>query len=216
MKQTLPVLWLIAALALISSSCSPYSSVEGAEVVYLFRDGFTDTSGGWESGETEDGSTGYYNGAYRIFVNQPDYYLWSNPRDLIFIDVRIEVDATKMAGPDINDIGVICRYQNPSNFYFFSISSDGYYAINKFIDGKEEWIGMEAPIMDNVTIRTGTATNHLRADCIQQKLSFYVNGIHLIDVIDSDLSQGNVGLIAGTWDTPGTDVLFDNFLVIQP
>ena len=216
MNQKLSILWVVAALALVLSSCSPYSSVEGAEVVYLFRDGFTDTSGGWESGETEEGSTGYYNGAYRIFVNRPDYYLWSNPRDLIFIDVRIEVDATKMAGPEINDIGVICRYKDPENFYFFSISSDGYYGVSKIINGQEQWIGMEEPQLDNVTIRTGTATNHLRADCIQQKLSFYVNGKHLIDVNDSDLSQGNVGLIAGTWDSPGTDVLFDNFLVIQP
>jgi hypothetical protein len=60
------------------------------------------------------------------------------------------------------------------------------------------------------------ATNHIRADCIQDKLSLYVNGVHLIDVIDGDLLEGNVGLIAGTWDTPGTDILFDNFLVIQP
>jgi hypothetical protein len=216
MIRQLSALGVIAALTLLISSCSPYSSVEGAEVVYLFRDGFTDTDGGWETVENEFGSTGYYNGAYRIFINQPDYYLWSNPRDQVFIDVRIEVDATKMAGPDTNDIGVICRYKDPGNFYVFSISSDGYYGVSKFINGEEQWIGMEAPQLDNVTIRTGTATNHIRADCIQQKLSLHVNGKHLIDVIDGDLSQGNVGLIAGTWDTPGTDVLFDNFLVIQP
>lgn len=216
MNQKLPGLCLVAALALAISSCSPFSSVEGAEVIYLFRDGFTDTSAGWESADTEDGSTGYYNGAYRIFVNRPDYYLWSNPRDLVFVDVRIEVDATKMAGPDINDIGVICRYKDPGNFYFFFISSDGYYGVSKFINGVEQWIGMQEPQLDSETIHTGTATNHIRADCIQQKLSLYVNGKHLVDVIDGDLSQGNIGLIAGTWDTPGTDVLFDNFLVIQP
>jgi hypothetical protein len=88
MIRHLSVVWVVAALALLISSCSPYSSVEGAEVVYLFRDGFTDTAGGWEIVDNEFGSTGYYNGAYRIFINQPDYYLWSNPRDLIFIDVR--------------------------------------------------------------------------------------------------------------------------------
>jgi hypothetical protein len=128
----------------------------------------------------------------------------------------IEVDATKMAGPDTNDIGVVCRYKDPGNFYVFSISSDGYYGVSKFIDGEEQWIGMEAPQLDNITIRTGTATNHIRADCIHQRLSLYVNGKNLINVTDGDLPQGNVGLIAGTWDTPGTDVLFDNFLVIQP
>jgi hypothetical protein len=185
-------------------------------VVILFRESFADTSGGWDSIESDEGSTGYYNGAYRIRVNQTDYYLWSNPQDLTFMDVRIEVDAVKMAGPDLNDIGVICRYKDPGNFYFFSVSSDGYYGVSKFINGEEQWIGMEYPQQDKDTIQTGMATNHIRADCIQDKLSLYVNGVHLIDVIDGDLLEGNVGLIAGTWDTPGTDILFDNFLVIQP
>lgn len=216
MNLNLYALWgVVAAFSLILSSCSP-TSVEGADVVFLFRDGFTDTSGGWESAETEDGSTGYYNGAYRIFVNRIDYYLWSTPKDLSFMDVRIEVDATKMAGPEFNDIGVICRYKDPGNFYYFSISSDGYYGVSKFINGNEQWIGMDKPQLNKEIIRTGTATNHIRADCIQEKLSLYVNGTHLIDVIDSDLIEGNVGLLAGTWDIAGTDILFDNFLVIKP
>jgi hypothetical protein len=216
MNQKLSALWVVAVFAYLVSSCSPYSSVEGADVVILFRESFADTSGGWDSIESDAGSTGYYNGAYRIRVNQIDYYLWSNPEDLTFMDVRIEVDAVKMAGPDLNDIGVICRYKDPSNFYFFSVSSDGYYRVSKFIDGEEQFIGMEYPQQDQETIQTGMATNHIRADCIQDKLSLYVNGVHLINVIDGDLLEGNVGLIAGTWDIPGTDILFDNFLVIQP
>jgi hypothetical protein len=216
MNQKLSALWVVAVFATLLSSCSPYSSVEGADVVILFRESFADTSAGWDSIESDEGSTGYYNGAYRIRVNQTDYYLWSNPQDLTFMDVRIEVDAVKMAGPDLNDIGVICRYKDPSNFYFFSVSSDGYYGVSKFINGQEQWIGMEYPQQDKETIQTGMATNHIRADCIQDKLSLYVNGVHLIDVIDGDLLEGNVGLIAGTWDIPGTDILFDNFLVIQP
>jgi hypothetical protein len=77
------------------------------------------------------------------------------PQDLTFMDVRIEVDAVKMAGPDLNDIGVICRYKDPSNFYFFSVSSDGYYGVSKVINGQEQWIGMEYPQQDKDTIQTG-------------------------------------------------------------
>ena len=166
--------------------------------------------------DTDDGITDYFDEGYRIFVNRADYYLWSNPKDQSFTDVRIEVDASKISGPDFNEIGVICRYTDSKNFYFFAISSDGYYRVSKFIDGNEQWIGMDQPQLDDVNIRTGAATNHLQTVCNQQKLSLSVNGKHLIEVTDADLSEGNVGLIAGTCDNPGTDILFYNFKVLKP
>ena len=166
--------------------------------------------------DTDDGITDYFDEGYRIFVNRADYYLWSNPKDQSFTDVRIEVDASKISGPDFNEIGVICRYTDSKNFYFFAISSDGYYRVSKFIDGNEQWIGMDQPQFDDANIHTGAATNHIQTVCNQQKLSLSVNGKHLIEVTDADLSEGNVGLIAGTWDNPGTDILFDNFKVLKP
>jgi hypothetical protein len=33
---------------------------------------------------------------------------------------------------------------------------------------------------------------------------------------DSTLTSGDVGLMAGTFSNPGTDILFDNFVVRQP
>jgi hypothetical protein len=35
-------------------------------------------------------------------------------------------------------------------------------------------------------------------------------------VEDKDLQAGDVGLLAGAFDEPGMDVLFQNFVVIQP
>jgi hypothetical protein len=43
-----------------------------------------------------------------------------------------------------------------------------------------------------------------------------VNGIQLFEVTDSDFSSGDVGVIAGAYDTPGVEILFDNFAVLKP
>jgi hypothetical protein len=43
-----------------------------------------------------------------------------------------------------------------------------------------------------------------------------VNGQILADVKDSDLSDGDIGLIASTFDESGVDILFDNFVVTRP
>jgi hypothetical protein len=33
---------------------------------------------------------------------------------------------------------------------------------------------------------------------------------------DPDFPEGDVGLLAGTFTQPGVDVIFDNFVVLQP
>ena len=58
--------------------------------------------------------------------------------------------------------------------------------------------------------------NHLRADCVGEQLTFYVNFTEVASVTDSDLPSGDVGVLAGSFSEPGVDVLFDQFVVIQP
>ncbi len=65
-------------------------------------------------------------------------------------------------------------------------------------------------------INQGTGTNVIQADCEGENLTLSVNGTVLADVTDNRFSSGDVGLIAGTFDEPGTDILFDNFFVRQP
>jgi hypothetical protein len=65
-------------------------------------------------------------------------------------------------------------------------------------------------------IRLGTALNRLRADCVADRLTLYVNGEKLVEVQDTEFASGDVGLIAGTYQSAGTDIRFDNFIVYQP
>lgn len=180
----------------------------------LFRDNFEDPTSGWMQGEDESGKTEYVDGSFRIFVNSEATWKVSIPR-LYFTDMIIEVDATKISGPDDNDFGVICRYQDENNFYFFEISSDGYYSIGKYKDNQHQLIGMQQ-MQTSDSIYQGQATNRIQATCEQSFLSLSVNGQSLITVEDSDFSAGDVGLIAGTFGTPGTEILFDNFIVYKP
>jgi len=180
----------------------------------LFQDDFSNSSSGWDRVNLEDGATDYANGIYRMFVSDSDTDIWANP-GLNFTDVQIEVDATKIGGDDNNDFGIICRYTDTENFYFLIISSDGYYGIGKVIDGEQGLIGSESMPPSEV-ISKGNAENHLRADCVGNTLSLYVNGEQLASYDDPDLTSGDVGLIAGTFEVPGTEIHFDNFMVLKP
>ena len=65
-------------------------------------------------------------------------------------------------------------------------------------------------------IAQGAATNQIRFDCVGSTLTLYINGTQVDQQFDEDYVAGNVGLIAGTYDEAGTDILFDNFVVYQP
>lgn len=213
----LKIILPLAALLLAALACQVFSeggSDPSQPGKTLFEDDFSDPTSGWNRVTTNKGQTDYADGVYRIFVNDSNLDIWSKPgRD--FQDVRIEVDVLKVGGERDNRFGIICRAVASDRFYTFVISSDGYYGIGKISGQEYRLIGMEA-LQPSGAIRLGSALNHLRADCIGDTLTLYVNDQKLAEVRDGELASGDAGLIAGTYETPGTDIRFDNFVVYQP
>ncbi len=215
MKNVHRLFSMVTILALLTLACSvDFIGGEALPESVLFQDDFSSTGSGWDRDDFEEGYTDYEDGKYRILVKLDDQSVWANP-GLHFTDVIIQVEATKAGGPDDNDFGVICRYVDVENFYYFIITSDGYYGIIKVQDGYWEYLVNDSLIYSEA-INQGGASNTLRADCVGDTLTLYVNGIFMDEAYDSDYTSGDVGLIAGTYDEPGTDILFDNFSVMEP
>ncbi len=183
----------------------------------LFKDDFSDSGSGWSVEQTDNGTTSYENGGYRIHVITPNYDKWGNPEKSFQSDVRIEVDATETAGPNDIDMGILCRYQDTDNFYQLIITVDGYAGIIKNVGGNTSIISSADGKLQPVKgINSGSSSNHIRADCIGDTLTLYANGDQVATATDSSLTGGDVGLIAGNYDTGGADVLFNNFFVYKP
>jgi hypothetical protein len=183
----------------------------------LFEDDFSDDTKGWEDITDDYGTTGISDGAYLISVADSMSYLIADPDEGgSYADVSIEVDI--LASDETpHDMGVICRYQDDDNFYYLIIASDGYYAIGKFQDGEDTLVELdEMPADENGVILNGSAANHMRADCIGDTLTLYANGTKLLEVQDTNFTEGSVGLIAGSYDDAPVNVLFDNFVVRIP
>jgi hypothetical protein len=228
--SALLVLLLITACSL-GSLGSNGNQISGATAMppvpaagsILFQDSFDNPSSGWE--RISDPNTGimdYNEGVYRIFVSAPLLDMFATP-GLIRQDTRIEVDAVKLGGPDENRGGIICRMStltdDVTSYYFFVITNNGYYGVGRSIKSSEKTESAllgQSDFVQSSAIKTGLAINHLRADCIGSTLSFYVNGFLVSQVNDTTLADGEVGVLAGTFDQPGVDMVFDNFLVIQP
>ncbi len=203
----------VAPLFLVLGACQAIGpQVDPGQVI--FQDDFSRTASGWDRYHDTTYLSDYIEGAYRINVLEPNTDAWANP-NLSLTDVRIEVDVTKVGGPDNNVFGVLCRYQDSRNFYFFLVSSDGYAGIGVYKDGRRRLLTDDS-LLPSELVNQGESSNHLRADCIGYRLLLFVNGRPVAEAQAAEWQNGDVGLLAGTYELPGTDVLFDNFSVLRP
>jgi hypothetical protein len=213
-------LCLMLCLSILITGCKGSSGdIHSVEQVVksgdmLYQDDFSSVPSGWGTWDRDGAVVTYEQGGLRILVNQADYDFWS-VAGKHFQDAVIEVDARRIAGPEDNDYGVICRYQDAKNFYMFLVSSDGYYGIGKVKNDQHSLIGIEQ-LQYTELIRPEQVDTRLRVDCVGDTLILYIDGEKLLEVRDSDFSSGDVGVLAGAYSTPGVDILFDNFEVRQP
>jgi hypothetical protein len=181
----------------------------------LFQDDFSNSTSGWPTASDAQKSANYSaDGKYTITVVEVNQDVWAHPGQS-FSDVSVEVDAAKSSGPDNNGFGVVCRFKDNDNFYYFQVSSDGYQVIGKYENGENKYLSAEK-MQPTDALNAGDATNHVRGDCVGTTLTLYANGQQLSSVTDTSLTIGDVGVIVGTFDEPSVSVTFDNFVVYQP
>ena len=210
---------LTMLILFFASACSldiflPFGEQNYGSGDLMFSDDFSDSNSGWDVHYEEGSMIAYQEGGLRFYINKPNYDYFSMPGKM-FDDVHIEVDATKLDGPEDNDFGVICRFKDDNNFYAFLIGSDGYSGILKVINGNYIMLSGDG-MQYSPSIISGRNVNQITAVCHGNTLVLSVNQQQLYEVNDIDLDSGDIGLIAGTRDVPGVDVFFDNFVVYMP
>jgi hypothetical protein len=206
---------LLAFFILILSACrsSLITDMVTQPGDRLFWDDFSDSSGNWSQVSGPDGSSGILQGAYQFQVLSAHYEILATPGHT-FRDVQVEADAARLAGPAKNLFGLVCRAGSSENFYFFAISSDGYFGLAKVKHTQATLLG-QAMMKYSPAILQGNP-NHLRLDCIGDTLKGIVNGQVIASGVDADFSSGEVGLLAGALDEAGVGVSFDNLVVYKP
>jgi hypothetical protein len=202
----------LAALGVLASGCS--AVIPSAPGAVLFQDDFSRSSTGWDTFEEPGYRADYVDGALRVRVEAENSLAWSTP-NFELGDVRLEVDTTALSGPADNAFGLVCRFRDPGNFTFLLISSDGYSGIGVVQDGQRSLLTGSA-MLPSDDILQGLTSNHLRAECVGPRLSLYINGALANEAAVADWEAGDVGVIVGTYATPGVEIQFDNFSIANP
>jgi hypothetical protein len=186
----------------------------------LFQDNFVNSCVGWEIPDVENtnptGKPPTLSCGKGLFLRQPDPHKvdWVVPHKN-WENVVIEVDATIVSGVAESDHGVLCRLNDKGQFYMFTISGDGQYAVWRR-NGINDFTKMTENTYSN-SIHPQGQTNHIKAVCNDVTLAFYVNGVKLIQInTGKDILSGDVGLIVGTRSSGDLVVRYDNFKVTSP
>ena len=160
-----------------------------------------------------------------------------------FSDFDVWVQARATGGPINNGYGIIFRVQrdknyNPVSYYFFMVSSDGYYQVQRVVDGAQKELSTWIP---SPLVRQGLdADNWLRVVAVGNQFQFYINGeqvelcipnspdgisTYVTDcldgemqatLIDESIPTGQIGVVALTLDEPGVEVAYDTMVIYGP
>lgn len=206
-----PVLYFVILLVLLAAvACGGDDENAEKEAAAPFFDGF-ETPGAWHTSADPEVEIAYSDGGLSIEVKVIDRVAWSTAGRKVK-DGVVSVDATAIGGPDDNAYGLVVRHVDDRNFYRFEISSDGYYAVQ----APQGSVGWEFLVdwTESPSINRGRETNRLKLEMQGPTMIFYVNDVELTRIEDDRYSEGDVGVIAGTFYVePGTRVLFDDFSV---
>jgi hypothetical protein len=163
-----------------------------------------------------------------------------------FDDFDLRVQGKAVDGDPTNGYGVIFRLQDKGNrsmaddsYYLFLVSSDGYYKVERVIDGQPKEISLWIP---SPVVNQGIGTvNSLRVIAHGDQFQFFVNdqqvelcipenpeGSSTLDGagncmgnmtatwVDDTIPNGQVGMVVVTLDAPNFAVEFDNVLIVGP
>lgn len=178
-----------------------------------FTDDFSDPASGWGASSHETYVRGYQQGRYLMQIDVPHWFVWTTA-GRAYTDVEIEVVVRSEQVAD-NHYGVFCRYTE-GQFYYFAISTDGYYAIFRRSEGGDLIPLTGQAMLRSPLVHTDGSDNRLLAVCKGTELTFFINGDQAVRISDDVLEEGDVGMAAGTLEQGGTIVWFDDLEVRKP
>ncbi|MCJ7695051.1 MAG: serine protease [Anaerolineaceae bacterium] len=174
-----------------------------------FYDDFSNPNSGWYTATDDSGSTAYSGGEFVIQVFEPDWVIWSNI-DNRLDNIILTVDARVISGVGDGDFGFVCGLIDSNNFTVIDISEDGYFSMWKYAN--DQYISLVDWTYADEIAAGGPYS--LAAFCGTDHLALAVNGNLLISIVDPDFRVGDVGLLAGVFETPGIKIGYDNFQLI--
>lgn len=174
-----------------------------------FEDDFSTQEGGWRTGENDNGSADYADGAFVIRNLTASPHRSESSTGIVAAHVVLEVDSWLVDGTDDNWQTLFCRQGDQAANFSASFSADGYYSA--VARAGDETVAVQEPTPTDVVRQGIDAVNHARLSCVGPQIRFWVNDTLLVEWSDPSPAAGDFGLAVSALDGDYSEVAFDNF-----
>lgn len=173
---------------------------------------FEDSADGWDTFVMPDNQALFRvnDGALEAAVVANRGYIWSL-NDIAYRNASVQGMVQQTEGQPGSGFGLLCRADARGNGYYFLISSAGYFSILKATAEQNNPV----PLVDwqaSDAIRQSNESNELLAVCVNDYLTFSVNGRFLAEVRDDTHDAGKFGVTLGAVGDSAW-VRFDDIIV---
>jgi hypothetical protein len=176
----------------------------------LFEDDFAEGKG-WTLGKTPAGSAALGKNELTLHVSQPEGYVFSVRQDQTFKDFYAEVLAAPSICREGDEYGLLLRVSPSIDFYRFSLTCQGQYRLDKFLNGAAS---SPQPLTLSGAVPPGAPSqSRLGVWAKGKEMRFYVNGEYLFTLNDGSLQQGALGVFARAAGENVVTVTFSELVV---
>jgi serine/threonine-protein kinase len=184
----------------------------------IFADNFDSNASDWNTGESDSdyltGSQKVADGKYHWEARAKQGVFWSGTPKLNDVsDFYFTTQARQVSGPKTAAYGVVFRWRDDDNFYYFRLADDGTYSF--YAQVNNDWKTL-IDSKGSTAIRPGEV-NQITVEAIGPRFAFFVNGQKVDEYTDQALERGIVGLGVELNDQGDEGVFeFDNVEVRTP
>ena len=170
---------------------------------------FRRDDGEWALVDEDDVTQSFRSRTLHIRLDRTDWVSWAINNQLDAGSFLAEVDLAHVEGPENAESGLIFRFVDEDNFYFFAVSANGYFSLFKREDAG--WVTL-VDWTESEALNSGPGTlNRIGVLARDETITLLVNSRGVAQVDDRSLDSGAIGLAAGTFQEAGLEVSFDNF-----
>ena len=169
---------------------------------------FSRDSGAWELGDDGSSNIEITRRSLKMNIIEANWLGWSTLQDVQAANLLIEADFSLDSGAPVTESGIIFRYQDENNLYYFAISGDGSFSLWKLVD--DQWEELLPWAATDALDATEAAVNRLSVLAEGNTISLLINDEVVGQAQDDTFAAGLVGLAVGTFEEGDVVVLVDN------
>lgn len=176
----------------------------------FFQDDFSLPTN-WTLLETASDSIMVGGNEITLALGRPEGYIYSVQEGALFSNFYAEITASTNLCSQLDEFGMLVRFQSPTNFYRYSLSCNGQVRLDRVYGGiassPQDWM------VSAMVPSAAPSTSRLGVWAVGKELRFFINDQYQFTIRDSAIPSGAMGVFVRSGGETAVTVSFSDLEV---